>query len=164
MSDQCRNHSRIEFSSIVRTFSASIFASICSFIFDENGSQNHPISSLRTKPFGTLFATFSAGRLLDAFWSPFGSLWAPFGSPWLSSRLAPLGSLWAPFGSLLAPFWFPLAPFWLPLAPSGNLLAPSGSLLGSFWLNFDRLGGHFFHCWVPPGVIFCVFNKLPTKI
>ena len=104
----------------------------------ENGSQNGPGKLTSSDLFGDLFATFSEGRLFDAFWSPLGSLWAPF---WL-----PLAPFWHP----LAHFWRPLAPFWLPfrflfapfglhfliLVDVGTLLALFGSLLPPFRLLF----------------------------
>ena len=58
----------------------------------ENGSQNGPGKLTSSDLFGDLFATFSEGRLFDAFWLSFGSLLAPFGRP-----LAPIGALLAPF-------------------------------------------------------------------
>ena len=84
----------------------------------ENGSQNDTISYLRGDPGSTLFATFSEGRSLYAFWSPFGSLWAPF---------------WLP----LAPFWLPLAAFWRHLVSFWHPLAHFWLILTSFWLTFD---------------------------
>ena len=59
-----------------------------------------------------LFATFSATRFVDAFWSPLDSLLAPLGLqvPHFWFRLAPFwlsfGTFWFPFGSLLVPFGF----------------------------------------------------------
>ena len=77
-------------------------------------------------PFLTpFFATFSEGRLFDAFWSPLGSLWAPF---WL-----PLAPFWHP----LAHFWRPLAPFWRHLAPFWHPLAHFWLTFGVFWLTFN---------------------------
>ena len=69
------------------TFSVSIFASILSSIFIENGSQNGPADRWDLLLFGSLFATFSRSWILCWFY--------------------------VELGSLLAPFWVPLAPFWL---------------------------------------------------
>ena len=80
----------------------------------ENGSKMAPKIEEGTLPEPHLFAIFSKGRYLDAFWSPFGSFWAPF---WL-----PLAPFWLP----LAPFWHPLAHFWRPLAPFVSLYGPVG--------------------------------------
>ena len=91
----------------------------------ENDSKTEPKSIRRYDHFGSLFATFSEGRLFDAFWSPLGSLWAPF---WL-----PLAPFWHP----LAHFWRPLAPFWRHLAPFWHPLAHFWLTFGVFWLTFN---------------------------
>ena len=109
------------------TFSASIFASIFSSIFHENGSQKHPGLRWASLLFDTFFATFSEGRLFDAFWESFGSLLTPF-------------------GVLLAHFWLPLAHFWLPLALFW-------STFGVPWLTFGALSFTFAH----PGIHFLTF-------
>ena len=85
------------------TFSASIFASIFHRFFMENGSKMAPKDVGAEGRFRDLFATFSEGRLFDAFGSLPGSLLAPF---WRS----------------LAPFGFPLAHFWL---PGGSIWGPT---------------------------------------
>ena len=72
-----------------------------------------------------LFASFSEGRFLIAFSSPFGSLWLPF---WL-----PLAAFWLS----LAPFWFPFGSRWFPF---GSLLVPSGSLLLTLALDVFIFG------------------------
>ena len=97
----------------------------------EPGSPKPPISSLCGDSFSIIFATFSEGRLFDAFWSPVGSPLAPF---WL-----PLAALWLTLGSL----WLHLPSFGRPFGsnclPFGSLLSPSGSifsLLTSPSLNF----------------------------
>ena len=74
------------------------------------------------------FATFSEGRLFDAFGPPFGSLLAPCGSLWL-----PLGSLWLPFGSL----WHLVATFWLQV---GLFWGPFGSILIAWEVAFFTVG------------------------
>ena len=126
-------------------FSASIFASICSSIFDgkchQNDSKKHPGNPSKS----ILFATMSESRFLDAFWSPFGSLWIPFWLPLVPFGL-PLAHFWFPvphFWLTLHPFWVTFATLWLTLgsrsarfgallAPVGSLLAPFGSLLVDF--------------------------------
>ena len=80
----------------------------------ENDSKTKPQIIWGGDHFGTFFATFSEGRLLDAFWSSL--LTAP------GSLLAPLGSLLAP----LAHFWHPLAFFWLTLGALSFIFAYSG--------------------------------------
>ena len=88
------------------------------------------------------FATFSEGRLFDAFGPPLGSL------------LVPCGSLWAPFGLLLAPI--------------GSLLAPFGHLLGRIWcylVHFCSPHGSIFSFWyLPAQRHFLYFIILPTQI
>ena len=96
----------------------------------ENGPKTEPKSIRGGDHFGSLFATFSEDRFLDAFLSPFGSLWAPF---WL-----PLAPFWLPFGSL----WLPLAHFWLPLAPFGSHFCSLWLTFCSFWLTFTPFS-HF---------------------
>ena len=113
----------------------------------ENSSQKSSISSWRGEPFGDLFATFSEGRLLDAFWLSFGSLLAhfgfPFGSRWLTfgSRWLTFGSLWLPFGSLLVSL--------------GSLLVPFPSLL--------LTQGSIFSLLLYPVLIFRIFLNFPWK-
>jgi hypothetical protein len=63
--------------------------------------------------FGIQNRPWRPSRLLDAFWSPLGSLLAPLGS-----LLAPFGAPWLHFGSLLVPFgilWCPFGNIWCPL-------------------------------------------------
>ena len=62
------------------------------------------------------FATFSATRFFDTFWSP-------------------LGSLLAPLGLQVAHFWLPYGSLWLPFDSFGSLLV----LFGSLWLTFGNL-------------------------
>ena len=103
------------------TFSALIFALICSLIF--NGKwlpkrlEKHPGSISLGDHFGDLFRRPIFWCILVAPWLTFGSLLAPIGSLLApaGSLLAPFGSFLAPFGSLLAHFWCPLAHFWCPL-------------------------------------------------
>ena len=94
----------------------------------ENGSQNAPGKLVRGDPGSILFATFSEGRFLDAFWSPLGSLLAPF---WL-----PLGHFWLPF----AHFWLPLAHFWLTFGVLWLTFGALGSLLAILALDFLAFG------------------------
>ena len=92
MSDNVRYRFRIDFhqfSWLVRhRFSHRFFHR---FLM-ENGSQNGPKLIGADSHFRIIFETFSEGRYLDTFWSPFGSFLAPFCLP-------------------LPPFGVPLAPF-----------------------------------------------------
>ena len=128
------------FLSIFITFSASIFASICSSIFDgkchQNDSKKHPGNPSKS----ILFATMSESRFLDAFWSPFGSLWVPF---WL-----PL----VPFGLPLAHFWLPLAHFWLTLAHFWLTLPPFSLTFATLWLTLAVSWPHFSY-------FLCIFDE-----
>ena len=81
------------------------------------------ISSCSSPPLPHFFATFSEGRFLNAFWSPFGSLWTPF-------------------GCILVEFWLPFTCLWLPF---GSLLVPFGSLLVPLSLDFPIFGGSWRH-------------------
>ena len=133
---QFQDNLRIEFSLIFMTFSASIFASICSSIFDgkchQNDSKKHPGNPSKS----ILFATMSESRFLDAFWSPFGSLWVPFWLPLVPFGL-PLAHFWLPlahFWLTLAHFWFTLPPFWLTFATLWLILAVSWSHLLYFYV------------------------------
>ena len=106
-------------------------------LFGENGSKTGADLVRRGEPFGDLFVTFSEDRLLDAFWSPVGSL------------LPPLGCLLAPFSLPLPPFCLPLAPFWLTLA--------------IFWLPLAHPKATFPHfCCLLPS--FLQFVEFSTKI
>ena len=72
----------------------------------ENGTQMAPKKCCWVPSVCILLASFSEHRLLDAFWSPFGSLLAIF---WL-----PFGTLWYPFARPRVPFshfWGLLASF-----------------------------------------------------
>ena len=124
----------------------------------ENGSQNGPSRSVAVLRFSIIFATFSEGRLFDAFWSPVGSPLAPF---------------WHP----LAAFWLPLAPFWLPLAPFWLTLAPFWLTFGALWLTFAHPGSPFSHfcCILASFLVFFhiflenimqnqIFNQFSPKI
>ena len=117
------------------TFSASIFASIFSSIFDGKWLPKpcHFILMRRAfwRPFLHLFQTSIFLCILVAPWLTFGSL------------LAPVGSLWAPLGSLLAPRWLHLGSLWLPF---GSLRLHFGSFrlhFGPFWLNFWTFSRHY---------------------
>ncbi len=79
----------------------------------ENDSKITPKDIATESLLATFLATFSEHRILDAYWSTFGSLLAHF---WL-----PLGSLWLTFGS--GSFWFPLGDL---LALMRTLLVPFG--------------------------------------
>ena len=81
-----------------------------------------------------IFATFSEGRLFDAFWSPVGSPLAPFWLP-LAAFWLPLAPLWLTFGS----FWLPLGTLRLALVPFCSLLVPFGCLLAPFCPPFGSL-------------------------
>ena len=111
------------------TFSASIFASICSSIFHAKWLQHHPNSYFRDDHFGILFATFSENRFSDAFLSCFGSLLGSFGFPF--------GILWLAFWSL-----------WLPL--HSILVSPPGAFSTKI-LNFQqsRLNNKICRCPIP---------------
>ena len=121
----------------------------------ENGSKMTLNLMHATPPFGSLFATFSEGRLLDAFWSPFNSFlapfWLPFGSPWL-----PFGTLWLPFGALWLPFGSLLGPFGLHFL----ILVDVGTLLAPFCLRF----AYFFAFLTPSDSIFDIFRTHLQKI
>ena len=113
-----------------------------------NVSQNGPKSEPRCSLFASIFATFSEGRFLDAFWSPLGSLLAPFWRPW-APFWRPLAPFWLLFGSL----WLPFGSLWLPLPPFGSLLLPVWSLLAPFaspLLSLTTLRFHFL----------CIFHYL----
>ena len=98
-----------------------------------------PKTRRMTPPFGIERRPWRPNRLLDAFWSPFGSLLAPFGLP-LGSILGP----WAPFGLLFASFWEPAGFILSSMAP---LWDPFG-LLGGFWEHFEMLLGTFWEVLV----------------
>ena len=89
----------------------------------ENGSQNGPSRSVADLRFSIIFATFSEGRLFDAFWSPFGSPLAPF---WLT-----FGALWLTFGALGTTFAHPGARF-----------SHFGGLMASFLIFFGFFNGN----------------------
>ena len=121
----------------------------------ENYSQNRLAKRACSDLFGSLFATLSESRLLDACWSPFGSLCAPFWLPLVPFWL-PFGSLWLPFGSLWLTF-ASLPPFWLPLAPVWFTLLPRWLTFGVLWLTFGVSWLHFSY--------FCLFSlKMSCKI
>ena len=105
------------------------------------------ISSCSSPPLPHFFATFSEGRFLNAFWSPFGSLWTPF-------------------GCILVMFWLPFTCLWLPF---GSLLVPFGSLLVPLSLDFLIFGGswrHSSYLVIFSKKIFCriIFLKKEMKI
>ena len=88
------------------TFSASMFALICSSIFDGKClPKSTQITKMRRAfwhPFRVPFRRSTFGCILVALWLTFGCI------------LAPLGCILAHFGSLLAHFWCALAHFWRP--------------------------------------------------
>ena len=97
------------------TFSASIFASFFSSIFNGKWFPKR-CHFILTRwpfwlPFRDLFRRSIFRCILVALWLPFGSLLPPFGS-----LLLPFGSLLAPSGTLWATLWLQLAHFWRPLA------------------------------------------------
>ena len=100
-------------------------------------------------------------RVIDAFWSPFGSLmalfWLPFGSLWL-----PLASFWLTFGSRWLTFgsrWLTFGSLWLPF---GSLLVSLGSLLVPF-PSLLLTQGSIFSLLLYPVVIFRIFLNFPWK-
>ena len=101
------------------TFSASIFASIFSLIFDgkwlPNGAQKYMGRRAFWHPFRDLFVYVDFMLNLAHLGLPFGALWLPLGSLWLT-----FGSLLVPFGSLFGTpvarcshFWWLLASFFI---------------------------------------------------
>ena len=137
------------------TFSASIFASIFSSIFDGKWLQKPPISSFRGDSFSIIFAIFSKGRLFDAFWSPVGSPLAPFWHP--------LAAFWLH----LVPFWLPLAPFWLPFGSLGLPLATFWVQMAHFWRPLAPVcspRGSIFSLFGSPGVVFGPFLEITWKM
>ena len=112
----------INFQDMFRTFSASMFALIFSQIVDGNRLQNDSKKYPGNHQKSVLFAILSEGRLLDAFWPPFGSLWPPF--------------------------WLPLAPFCRHLGHFGRPFGTNRLTFGTLWSTFAHLRDPFSRFWV----------------
>jgi len=101
------------------------------WLFMEDVIKTAPTNRRRWIQFGSLFATFSIDRFLNAFRLPFGSLLITVGT-----LLLPFHSLLAPFGSLFVPFWFPFDALWLTFAHRGTQFSDFWNPPESFWTFF----------------------------
>ena len=98
--------------------------------------------------FGSQNRPWRPRRLLDALWSPFGSLLHALSFIWiaLGSILLPFASVWLPFGCMLVPF-----------RSSASLLAPFSLHFFAF-LNVENLLSFFF-IWIACS---SVFGRTPS--